>query len=797
MKLNYLHIILLCLCGSYSFSAFSQKQLVENEVQFNKALKNSKAGDTIVLKNGTWKNVQLLAMGEGTSSQPIIIMAETAGKVIITGNSNLEIAGSYITVQGLWFKKGFTTESAVVSFKKNNDHLANHCRLTDCTISNYNPSTNLKYYYVELWGKHNRIDHNNFTGKNNAGTTVVVWLKGKEHVENQHQIDHNYFGERPALGQNGGESIRIGTSTYSESSSKTIIENNFFQKCNGEIEIISNKSGDNQIKNNLFFECEGTLTLRHGDRAHVEGNVFLGNNKPETGGIRIINEGHTVINNLMVGLTGDGYRAPIAIMNGVPNSPLNRYKPVKDVNIQNNTVINCKAVVFGVGKDEEKSVAPSGVTFANNLIANFTGGEVMEVEDQLSGVNFSGNIATTSAAIDPQYFKKATINWKSMSSLPVPEANNPALASVKKLKNSPDKDITGAIREPYVAGAFNLDPKDLPEAIKMSVGPSYKPQIDKVELRKDSITIQPGTGSLQKALSKSSTKTEVYLKPGTYFIDDEIRVEGDIKLIGLEKGKVILKVSEEVEERPLYFFRINGNSHLSLKNLSLDASGEHVPKYAVVSPSEGIKSTYSLFVEDCAFSNFTNTNGGSIYKAYKNTFADTISFKNARLEDSYRELNLSYQKDNSGKVNANHIIIQNTAFKNIEEYAINFYCEGEGCKTNNASLEITNCVFSDIHNEDDEVMVETKGIYQIEITNTVFEKSYNVKYPVKLVGKNSFIKNSVLHDCKNVKLSEGAKEENLMFKNPKWEDEQKFIPSKNSYLRKENNGIETIGLLSY
>jgi len=41
-------------------------------------------------------------------------------------------------------------------------------------------------------------------GKATKGTTLVVWLDGKTA---DHRIDHNYFGPRPALGQNGGETI--------------------------------------------------------------------------------------------------------------------------------------------------------------------------------------------------------------------------------------------------------------------------------------------------------------------------------------------------------------------------------------------------------------------------------------------------------------------------------------------------------------------------------------------------------------------------------------------------------------
>ena len=44
--------------------------------------------------------------------------------------------------------------------------------------------------------------------------------------------------------------------------------------------------------------------MRHGHHTLVEDNYFLGNRKPNTGGIGIINEYQTVRNNYLYGLTG-------------------------------------------------------------------------------------------------------------------------------------------------------------------------------------------------------------------------------------------------------------------------------------------------------------------------------------------------------------------------------------------------------------------------------------------------------------------------------------------------------------
>src|SRR6185369_16670177 len=135
--------------------------------------------------------------------------------------------------------------------------------------------------------------------------------------------------------------IRVGTSDFSFNQSRTVVEDNFFEHCNGDVEIISSKSIGNTFRRNTFFECEGALSLRHGNGSTVEGNYFFGNHKPLTGGVRIVGEDHTVFNNYFADLAGSSSRAPLAIMQGITNSPLNGYFQVKRAMVAFNSFVNC------------------------------------------------------------------------------------------------------------------------------------------------------------------------------------------------------------------------------------------------------------------------------------------------------------------------------------------------------------------------------------------------------------------------------------------------------------------------
>lgn len=258
--------------------------------------------------------------------------------------------------------------------------------------------------------KTNRVDHNHLVGKSNSGVTMVVRLNSKESQENNHTIDHNYFGPRQNLGSNGGETLRIGTSHFSRTNSQTKVASNYFDRCNGEHEIISNKSCENVYKENTFYECTGTLTMRHGNRTLVDGNVFIGNGKPSTGGIRVINGQQTVTNNYAIGLTGYRFRGAFVMMNGIYNSPINRYDQVKDAVVKKNTFINCDNIQLCAGSDSERSAPPINSSISENIFYHDSKDDLFTIYDDIKGISFENNIISKNVETGiPTGFEKKDI----------------------------------------------------------------------------------------------------------------------------------------------------------------------------------------------------------------------------------------------------------------------------------------------------------------------------------------------------------------------------------------------------
>jgi poly(beta-D-mannuronate) lyase len=362
--------------------------LVRDAAELSRAAAAAKPGDVIELAAGEWRDVNLVLEARGAPDQPITLRAERPGETTITGQSRLRIAGEHLVVSGLKFQQAFHPD-AVLEFRHDSKRLAAHCRVTDCAFLDCNPPGETKEdaKYVSIYGRENRLDHCELTGKRTRGTTLVVWLQ--DETSGSHLIEANYFGPRPELKQNGGETIRIGDSNTSRLNARCVVVGNLFEHCDGESEIISNKSCENVYRSNTFRGCSGALTLRHGHRCRVDGNWFLGAEARGTGGVRVIGEHHRVVNNYFHGLTGDDARSGISLMTGIENSPLNGYSPVVDALIACNTFVDCKqTLLIGLADDDvQATVPPRDCVITANVLTGRRGPlvTVREIGDGVRG----------------------------------------------------------------------------------------------------------------------------------------------------------------------------------------------------------------------------------------------------------------------------------------------------------------------------------------------------------------------------------------------------------------------------
>ena len=306
-----------------------------------------KAGTEVVWHNGEYADETLVVSASGTAQKPIVIRAESDGGVRFTGTSSLRIKGSNIIVRGFVWDNPTLEKGVVVSF----DRGSSHSLLEECVIkgnkSEMRPANNIKW--VSVWGYKNRVERCSFVDKRDLGQILIVRL-AKDEKAPQHIVRNCYF-TRPnsLLNEKGGRingqcCIRFGTSDVAQQQAECMVENCYFEHCNGEGEIISSKSCGNIFRNNLFYECRGSLTLRHGNNSQVLDNYFIGNGVPLTAGIRVIGEGHTIKGNYFRGLRAGSskrHHCAIHLLQGQENAPAGGYQQVKNVVVSNNIVVDC------------------------------------------------------------------------------------------------------------------------------------------------------------------------------------------------------------------------------------------------------------------------------------------------------------------------------------------------------------------------------------------------------------------------------------------------------------------------
>src|SRR5437867_2248289 len=71
---------------------------VSSPAEIADAAAHARPGDTLVMRDGVWPDVDLLFSADGTPGQPITLRAQTLGAVHLTGQSRLRLSGSYLVV---------------------------------------------------------------------------------------------------------------------------------------------------------------------------------------------------------------------------------------------------------------------------------------------------------------------------------------------------------------------------------------------------------------------------------------------------------------------------------------------------------------------------------------------------------------------------------------------------------------------------------------------------------------------------------------------------------------------------
>ncbi len=324
---------------------------------------NAKPGDTVVIPNGTYTGVKLNIEGHGAEGNPVTVKAETPGKVIINGLSSMAVNGEHLVIDGLFFHKAWNP--VIVNINSASKHIrVTNTAMVDCN----NPNRATKAVWFQIGGQYNRVDHCFFNHKINHG---VLFSVTRDTEPNYFTIDHNYFGnfEASVVG-NGAETIRAGSGDASYVDSNTVYEYNFFEKCDGEGELISLKAANSEVRYNTIYDSVGGICLRAGDNNKIYGNLLH-----KSMGIRVIGINQEVRDNYI----SQCMDIALAVESGTDVNDA-QYTPVENALISNNTT-DASSVAIGINQGltsaanmastaYPRKYAPKGV-YKNNLSVTY------------------------------------------------------------------------------------------------------------------------------------------------------------------------------------------------------------------------------------------------------------------------------------------------------------------------------------------------------------------------------------------------------------------------------------------
>jgi len=323
---------------------------VNSVATFDSAKLSVKPGDTISWQRGTYSDMSLWL-----NKDKIVFRAEIPGQTIFNGASDILVPGNDNIIEGFQWVGGKTARPNVIESRGSGNHFIN---------------INIKDYYVDKYvsiqntAKRNKFSYCTFENRTYIADKNIfqIGLDAGSNSPGYHVISHCQFKNLPGPGNGadyGVEAIRVGNPTdLTYFSSRSIVEYCYFSKCDGDAEIISNKSSENIYRYNTFENNKyGRLVFRAGSDIAAYGNFFINGD----GGVRMKQgQNHFFFNNYIINCI----REAINLQNYDVD-------PLDNVIIAHNTIYNGGTIALGGTKEVGRLDAkPKNVVFANNIVTS-------------------------------------------------------------------------------------------------------------------------------------------------------------------------------------------------------------------------------------------------------------------------------------------------------------------------------------------------------------------------------------------------------------------------------------------
>lgn len=353
-----------------------------------------KPGDQLVLAaDGAWKDARFTFEGLGTAEAPILIRPDKLGGVSFTGESAVTFHGEHLIVHDLTFRGVTVSRNNEVLFRVGNgvEKPANHClfnrlRFENCGSTNPSYWPKLHLWLMSMRGRGNTVSNCIFSGFKHIGQMIGAAELPKDGLQQLHVLN-NRFIDRPKIDdQNGYEILQLGWSGEKAAATGSLIQGNTFERCDGENELITLKASDIVVRGNRFIASQGVLCLRTARRVLVQDNVFDGQGRENTGGVRLQGDGHVLIGNTFRNLKKpkDYYSWPISLMAADLESygetdQLSGYGRTHDILITRNRFEHCdKRIAAGIYASKTYPLLPKNIVVRENVFTGTVDGRAFD-----------------------------------------------------------------------------------------------------------------------------------------------------------------------------------------------------------------------------------------------------------------------------------------------------------------------------------------------------------------------------------------------------------------------------------
>ncbi|WP_020209342.1 discoidin domain-containing protein [Gilvimarinus chinensis] len=373
-------------------------------------LAGASGGDEIIVTGSGEISIKNLSF-----NAPVLVRAASVGGTTLT-NATIDNSNNII-LQGFVFGPNDESTYLKIVNSTNIQVLRNVFDHTDVMNSQTAIVTTQASQYIS-------IGYNEFRGKNQMFTSEGYKLTGSyiktqfddpQMTKNLH-VFRNHFkdiypyvpdGTTPT-GDSDREVMAMGIADSQDVVTNNVVEYNLFENCDGENEIITVKTSNNEFRYNTFKNSMGSLSFRLGSNNQAYGNYFYGegasanwdDDNYQTGGIRVYGEGHQIYDNYMEGLTGVSWRRPILIDSGDTSDSTggDSHETSSNLSVYDNVIVDSVGGGIHIGSDNYGN-QPYDISVSNNLVVSDTGILFNNYADDSSNT-WSGNEAyATGSAI--------------------------------------------------------------------------------------------------------------------------------------------------------------------------------------------------------------------------------------------------------------------------------------------------------------------------------------------------------------------------------------------------------------